>query len=275
MTSTSPPIALTIAGSDPSGGAGIQADLKTFTALGVYGASVITALTAQNTLGVFGIHKVPADFIAAQFHAVTSDLTISAAKTGMLGDVDTVAAVVALLKQKIPPHLVVDPVMVATSGDRLLDANAISAVRGQLIPLADLITPNLAEAAALLDTTPAKSGSEALAQARRLLNLGCRAVLVKGGHSEGAEAVDFLVTSDSEHTLSRPRVDTRNTHGTGCTLAAAITAGLAQGQNLTAAAQHAKHFVWEALQSGAHQKIGAGSSPVDHLFLVRKQPFFR
>jgi hydroxymethylpyrimidine/phosphomethylpyrimidine kinase len=270
VTGKSVRIALTIAGSDPSGGAGIQADLKTFTALGVYGASVITALTVQNTRGVTGVLKVPADFIRAQFEAVTSDLAVSAVKTGMLGDVETVETVADLLGQRKPPHLVVDPVMVATSGDRLLDANAIDAVRTKLIPLADLITPNLPEAAALLDCELAASEGEALAQARDLLRLGCRAVLVKGGHGDGREAADYLVTVQKEVRIARPRIDTRNTHGTGCTLAAAIAAGLAEGLPLEAALTQAKDFVWSALQSGASQHIGHGHGPVDHLFHVRK-----
>ena len=270
MTRTTPPIALTIAGSDPSGGAGIQADLKTFTALGVYGATVITALTAQNTLGVTGVHQVPADFIAAQFEAVTSDLMVAAVKTGMLGDVETVMTVAGLLSRLKPPFLVADPVMVATSGDRLLDANAISAVREELIPLASLITPNIPEAAALLEEAPAVAELDMERQARQLLKLGCGAVLIKGGHGEGSEAADILVTADGVRWFRRPRIDTRNTHGTGCTLAAAITAGLAQGLELDAAIDQAKAFVWAALKSGADQKIGRGNSPVDHLFNVRK-----
>jgi hydroxymethylpyrimidine/phosphomethylpyrimidine kinase len=270
MTRLTPPIALTIAGSDPSGGAGIQADLKTFTALGVYGASVITALTAQNTRGVTGVHKVPADFIIAQFDAVTSDLAIAAVKTGMLGDVETVMTVARLLRAKKPSHLVVDPVMVATSGDRLLDENAISAVRMHLIPLASIITPNIPEAAALLDQPVATTENEMASQAQALLKLGCGAVLIKGGHGTGPDAADILVTADQVSWLRRPRIETQNTHGTGCTLAAAITAHLAQGQSLTAAVQAAKGFVWEAMQSAVSHKIGAGHGPVDHLFKIGK-----
>ncbi len=270
MTGTSPPIALTIAGSDPSGGAGIQADIKTFTALGVYGASVITALTAQNTLGVTGVHKVPADFIRAQFDAVTSDLAISAIKTGMLGDEETVLTVAALLAREKPSALVVDPVMVATSGDILLAPDAIKALRDTLIPLADLITPNVPEAAALLAMPCAQSDADMVAQAQALMRLGCGAVLLKGGHSRGDDAVDVLVTSDAMHRFKRPRIDTRNTHGTGCTLAAAIAAGLARGQLLPDAVLFAKDFVWSALHAGATLKIGHGNGPVDHLFAVHK-----
>jgi hydroxymethylpyrimidine/phosphomethylpyrimidine kinase len=270
MTSRTPPIALTIAGSDPSGGAGIQADLKTFTALGVYGASVITALTAQNTVGVTGVHKVPADFIRAQFDAVTSDLKIAAIKTGMLGDFETVTTVAALLARLKPPFLVVDPVMVATSSDRLLDEDAISAVREKLIPLADLITPNIPEAAALLDQPHATTDLDMQDQARQLLKLGCSTVLIKGGHGAGKESSDVLVTPGGAHWFRKPRIETRNTHGTGCTLAAAITAGLAQGLDLIAAVQQAKDFVCAALKSGADHKIGAGNGPVDHLIYLHK-----
>jgi hydroxymethylpyrimidine/phosphomethylpyrimidine kinase len=270
MTAVAPPIALTIAGSDPSGGAGIQADLKTFTVFGVYGASVITALTAQNTLGVTGVLKVPADFIAAQFEAVTGDLQVRAVKTGMLADVETVACVSGLLATLRPAHLVVDPVMVATSGDRLIDADAVAAVRHKLIPLADVITPNLPEAAALLGCALARSEDEMRDQASGLLDFGCRAVVLKGGHGEGAEAVDLLATASRVTRLSQPRIETRNTHGTGCTLAAALTAGLAEGRSLEDAVSRAKAFVWQALTSGAVQQIGAGSGPVDHLFSVRK-----
>lgn len=271
--SLTPPIALTIAGSDPSGGAGIQADLKTFTALGVYGASVITALTAQNTRGVTGVMKVPADFIAAQFDAVTSDLAIGAIKTGMLADAETVVCVSALLSRLRGVPVVVDPVMVATSGDRLLDESAVAAVRQRLIPLASLITPNLPEAAALLSTDVARSDAEMTAQAEALLQLGCAAVLIKGGHGGGEEAVDYLVTAVGDRVrLSAPRIATRNTHGTGCTLAAAIAANLASGSALTDGVRAAKAFVWSAINSAATQQIGSGNGPVDHLFSVRNPP---
>ena len=270
MPRSTPPIVLTIAGSDPSGGAGIQADLKTFSALGVYGASVITALTAQNTTGVTGVHKVPADFIRMQFDAVASDLAINAVKTGMLGDVETVLMVAALLRKLKPAHLVADPVMVATSGDRLLDDNAIVAVREALIPLASIITPNLPEAAALLELPEAQSEAEMRDHARRLLGFGCGAVLLKGGHGQTAEAIDVLATAEGELTFSRPRLVTRNTHGTGCTMSAAIAAGLAQGCDLEESVQSAKEFVWNALFSSSGWKIGAGNGPVDHLFYVRQ-----
>lgn len=260
------PVAMTIAGSDPSGGAGLQADLKTFTALGVYGTTIITALTAQNTTGVSGVMAVPADFIRAQFDAVTSDMKIGAAKTGMLGDEATVLTVANLIGSSGLRPLVVDPVMVATSGDVLLQPNAITAVREVLIPLATLITPNLHEAARLLDVSVSTTETDVRRQAEALLKLGCRAVLLKGGHGEGAEAVDILTTAEGEVVrLSKPRIETKNTHGTGCTLAAAITAGLAKGLDLAAACRTAKQYLWSALVSGAAMQYGAGCGPVDHL----------
>lgn len=264
----SPPIALTIAGSDPSGGAGIQADLKTFTALGVYGASVITALTAQNTRGVTGIVKLKADFIRAQFDAVASDLTISAIKTGMLADAATVTAIADLLRGWGKGPVVVDPVMVATSGDVLLEADAIDAVRTRLLPLAAVITPNLPEAATLLGRAIAASEPEIIDQGRALLAFGPAAVLVKGGHGKGHDAVDYLITADDVVALSRPRVSTNNTHGTGCTLSAAIAAGLARGLTLRLAVDEAKDFVSKAIASGARLTIGGGNGPIDHLHAI-------
>lgn len=265
-TGNGAPIALTIAGSDSSGGAGIQADLKTFTVLGVYGASVLTALTAQNTRGVTAIHSVPPQFVGAQIDAVAGDLRIAATKTGMLNDRDTVLAVVEAVRRHGLAPLIVDPVMVATSGDLLLKADAVDAVRRALLPLADLITPNLAEAARLLDAPLARNEQEMEAQGRALLALGPKAVLVKGGHGETAEAVDILVAADAPPVrLARPRIDTPNTHGTGCTLSAAIAAYLARGEERAAAVSLSKHFVHTALVAAADQKIGAGSGPVDLL----------
>jgi len=263
------PIALTIAGSDSSGGAGIQADLKTFTVLGAYGASVITALTAQNTRGVQGVHGVPPEFIACQFESVLSDLKVDAAKTGMLADRATVEAVADALARARLPALVVDPVMVATSGDVLLAPDAIEAVRRRLIPLADVLTPNLPEAARLLDEAVAHSESAMEDQGRRLLALGARAVLIKGGHGETAEAVDILVTPEGTERLAKPRINTKNTHGTGCTLSAAIAAFLAGGASLQVAVGKGKNFVWEAISGGRDLEIGGGSGPVDHLYGLR------
>lgn len=267
--STTPRIAMTIAGSDPSGGAGIQADIKTFTALGVYGASIITALTAQNTVGVTGVMKVPVDFIRAQFDAVTSDLSVNAVKTGMLADTETVVSVAALLARLRDVPIVVDPVMVATSGDRLIDEGAVAAVREQLVPLASIITPNLPEAAALLGCAVAANESEMVEQSQALLQLGCGAVLLKGGHGDGAFAVDVLALGKGEAVrLSQPRIATRNTHGTGCTLAAAIAAKLASRASLEDSVRGAKAFVWSAISAAATQQIGSGNGPVDHLFSV-------
>jgi hydroxymethylpyrimidine/phosphomethylpyrimidine kinase len=266
------PVALTIAGSDSGGGAGIQADLKTFTALGVYGASVITALTAQNTRGVTGIEKVPTDFIRAQFDAVTSDLEVTALKTGMLADASTVNLVAGLIRSWGKAPVVVDPVMVATSGDVLLEPTAIAAVQQNLLPLATVITPNLPEAATLLGTSPALSESDLMDQGLALLTYGCAYVLIKGGHGTGPQAVDLLVSRAGIARFERPWIETRNTHGTGCTLSAALTAGLAQGLGVDAAVERAKHYVWQALKSGAGLSIGSGHGPVDHVFgIARRQ----
>src|SRR5258708_28179724 len=202
-------IALAIAGSDSSGGAGIQADLKPFAALRVYGASVITALTAQNTSGVTGIHPVPADFVTAQIDAVFSDLAVKAVKIGMVAQLATVDAISAGLKRCSPNHIVLDPAMVATSGDRLLAAEAVAALRTKLLPRAALVTPNLPEAAALLDETVAVSESAIESQGKRLLALGCRAVLIKGGHGQGAESIDYLVRTGGAIALAAPRVATQ------------------------------------------------------------------
>src|SRR6201995_2049020 len=220
------PVALTIAGSDSSGGAGIQADLKTFAALGVYGACAITALTAQNTRGVTGIHPVPPEFVAEQIDAVFADLAVGAVKIGMVAQLAVIEAIVASLKRWSPKHIVLDPVMVATSGDRLLNAGAIEALRSELIPLASIVPPNLPEAAALLDEAVASDVAAIRRQGERLLTLGCSAVLIKGGHGEGSESIDYLVRADGVVALSAPRVATSNTHGTGFSLASAIAAGL-------------------------------------------------
>jgi hydroxymethylpyrimidine/phosphomethylpyrimidine kinase len=264
------PIALTIAGSDSSGGAGIQADLKTFSAFGVYGASVITALTAQNTQGVQAVEAVPAGFVAAQLDSVLSDLAVDAVKTGMLADAGITEAVARALRAARPRPLVVDPVMVATSGDVLLRPEAIGAVRSALIPLATLITPNLAEAAVLLDARKAESEADMRDQARALLGLGCRAVLVKGGHGTGDQAVDVLADASGVEVCASPRIATPHTHGTGCTLSAAIAALLAQGATLPDAVRRAKAFVWHGLHAGRTLGVGGGRGPVDHLFAIRR-----
>jgi hydroxymethylpyrimidine/phosphomethylpyrimidine kinase len=258
------PIALTVAGSDSSGGAGIQADLKTFAALGVYGASVITALTAQNTSGVSGIHQVPAEFVTAQMDAVFGDLDVRAVKVGMVAQLSTIDAIAAGLKRWSPKHIVLDPVMVATSGDRLLAADAIEALRTRLIPCASLITPNLPEAAAVLDEAVAVSEAAIESQGKRLLAMGARAVLIKGGHGQGAESTDYLVTGDRVLALAAPRVATRNTHGTGCSLSSAIAAGLAKGDDLETAVRHAKAWISAAISAADRLDVGHGHGPIHH-----------
>jgi len=258
------PIALTIAGSDSSGGAGIQADLKTFAVFGVYGASVITALTAQNTTGVRGIHQVPAEFVTAQIDAVFSDLAVGAVKIGMVAHPPAIDAIVAELKRWSPKHVVLDPVMVATSGDRLLATEAVDALRTKLIPLASVITPNLPEAAALLDEGVAADEAAIEKQGGRLLALGCKAVLIKGGHGEGAESIDYLIDSSGVTALAAPRIATKNTHGTGCSLSSAIAAGLAKGEGMDAAVRKAKAFVSAAIAAADRFSVGHGHGPIHH-----------
>lgn len=264
MNDSSIPIAVTIAGSDSGGGAGIQADLKTFSALGVYGASVITALTAQNTEGVSGIHDTPPDFITAQIDAVFGDLDVAAVKIGMVSRPDAIMAIVAGLRRWKAAHVVLDPVMVATSGDRLLAPDAIDLLRTRLIPCAEIITPNLPEAAALLDLPAATTETEIEGQGRKLLALGCPAVLIKGGHGEGPESTDYLVTAESTIRLSAPRIHTRNTHGTGCSLSSAIAAALAKGAPLEAAVRAGKTYVSAAIAAADRLRVGKGHGPIHH-----------
>jgi len=258
------PTALTIAGSDSSGGAGIQADLKTFAALGVYGASAITALTAQNTKGVTGIHLVPPEFLRAQIDAVFSDLEIGAVKIGMVAQLSATDAIAEAFARWSPKRVVLDPVMVATSGDRLLAADAVEALRAKLIPLSTIITPNLPEAAALLNEAVAASEAAIESQGRRLLALGCPAVLIKGGHGQGSESVDYLVQASGVLALPAPRVATRNTHGTGCSLSSAIAAELAKGVALETAVRNAKVFVSAAIASADRFSVGHGHGPIHH-----------
>ncbi|MDO9565106.1 MAG: bifunctional hydroxymethylpyrimidine kinase/phosphomethylpyrimidine kinase [Bradyrhizobium sp.] len=258
------PIALTIAGSDSSGGAGIQADLKSFAALGVYGASVVTALTAQNTRGVTGIHQVPAGFVTAQIDAVFGDLDVGAVKIGMVADLAVIDAIAAGLRKWSPKHIVLDPVMVATSGDRLLAAEAVESLRTKLIPLASLITPNMPEAAALLDEAVAADEAAIENQGRRLLAMGCPAVLIKGGHGQGAESIDYLVTGRGTIALAAPRIATQNTHGTGCSLSSAIAAGLAKGEDMETAVRHAKAWVSAAIAAADRLGVGHGHGPIHH-----------
>ena len=260
----SAPIAVTIAGLDPGGGAGIAADLKTFSALGVYGAAIATALTSQNTKEVFGIHEVPADFIAAQIDAVFTDLTPGAVKIGMLGSPAAIDVVAAALDRYRPPYVVLDPVMVASSGQSLLRGDALGRLR-DLIARVGVLTPNLPEAAALLETAPARDEEEMRAQARKLLALGAGAVLIKGGHGGGAESVDLLIEASGEVLrLAAPRIATANTHGTGCTLSSAIAAGLTKGLPLHAAAREAKAYVSAAIAGADRLGIGGGRGPLHH-----------
>jgi len=262
------PIAVTIAGSDSGGGAGIQADLKTFSALGVYGASVITALTAQNTQGVAAIYDVPPEFVAAQIDAVFSDLAVGAVKIGMLARAPVITAVAAGVDRWKQSQVVLDPVMVATSGDRLLAPDAIDVLKKELLSRARIVTPNLPEAAALLDTQPAATEAEMRAQGERLLALGAQAVLMKGGHGAGAESVDLLVDRTGATRLAVPRVATKNTHGTGCTLSSAIAAGLAKGQDLATAVRAAKDYVTAAIAAADRLAVGKGHGPVHHFHAV-------
>jgi len=257
-------IAVTIAGSDSGGGAGVQADLKTFSALGVYGASVITALTAQNTHGVTAIHDVPPAFVAAQMDAVFSDLDVGAVKIGMLSRPDVIEAVAAGLDRHGARNIVLDPVMIAASGDRLLAAEAVDVLRHVLFPRALVVTPNLPEAAALLDAPLARNETGMRGQAERLLALGCHAVLIKGGHAEGAESADFLVEHGAVTRLVADRIATRHTHGTGCTLSSAIAAGLAKGRDLAGAVRDAKAYVTAAIAAADQLQVGSGHGPTHH-----------
>lgn len=257
-------IAVTIAGSDSGGGAGIQADLKTFSALGVYGASVITALTAQNTQGVSAIHDVPADFVTAQIDAVFSDLHVDAVKIGMLSRPETIHAVAAGLDRHRQRKVVLDPVMVAASGDPLIADDAVALLLEALIPKAAIVTPNLPEAARLLGEDQADGQAAVEAQAERLLARGARAVLLKGGHGSGAESSDYLLTPLGGRWLSAARIATENTHGTGCTLSSAIAAGLAQGHHLEAAVVGAKEYISAAIGAADRLHIGKGRGPVHH-----------
>jgi len=260
------PIALTIAGSDSGGGAGIQADLKTFAALGVYGCSAISSLTAQNTCGVQGVLPVSPAFVQAQITSVLNDIPVAAIKTGMLAQADIISAVAQTLADHPLLPLVLDPVMVATSGDRLLAEDAVEALINELLPRALVITPNLHEAAALLNQPVAQNLTQMREQAGQLLSMGARNVLMKGGHSSDEQATDLLLTNEGEFLFSSPRIATKNTHGTGCTLASAIAAGLAKKLSLQDAVQAAKTYLHNALLHADKLTIGRGSGPVHHFY---------
>jgi hydroxymethylpyrimidine/phosphomethylpyrimidine kinase len=257
-------VAVTIAGSDSSGGAGIQADLKTFSALGVYGASVITALTAQNTKGVSAIESVPAKFVRAQIDAVFSDLDVSAVKIGMVWQKDVIDTIATGLLRWTQTAVVLDPVMAASSGGDLLVPQARDALRQTLCPRALIITPNLTEAAVLLGAQIARTETEMQDQGERLLTLGVQAVLMKGGHGSGAQSVDLLVEPTGCTRFTADRIFTRNSHGTGCTLSAAVAAGLAKGMTLVDAVRSAKDFVTAALAAADTIAIGSGRGPLHH-----------
>jgi len=258
------PVALTVAGSDPSGGAGIQADLKTFSALGAYGTTILTALTAQSTQGVTGIHPVPVDFVRLQWRTLLDDVHVDALKIGMLATAELADAVAGLLEEDRVRFVVLDPVMVATSGDRLLDEDAVAAVRA-LMPRASLVTPNLPEAAVLLGTEPAASVAEMSTQAQALVERGAQRALVKGGHLAGSsESVDVFHGPEGTHLIRAARVDTRNTHGTGCSLSSAIAALLPQEESWLIAVERAKTWLTGALSSSGELRVGRGAGPVHH-----------
>lgn len=257
-----PPVVLTIAGSDSGGGAGVQADLKTFAALGAFGTSAVTALTAQNTVGVHAVHVAPAAIVDAQITAVLSDFDVAAVKTGMLATAEAVALVGRRARAGELPNLVVDPVMVAASGDRLLDREAERTYLEELLPHAAVVTPNMAEAGVLLGRK-VLTLEDLRSAARDLVAAGARAVIVKGGHLDG-DAVDVLWDGGELVELRAERVPTANVHGTGCTFASAIAVHLAQGAPLRSAAEQAKRYLTAALRGGSEWKLGAGHGPVNH-----------
>jgi hydroxymethylpyrimidine/phosphomethylpyrimidine kinase len=285
------PIALTIAGSDSGAGAGVQADLKTFAALGVYGASVVTALTAQNTRGVRAVYCAPPHIVAAQIEAILEDFSVAAIKIGMLCSAEIAGVVAEGLGSPLPQpspasgrggatllplagegrrakrgrmraFIIYDPVMAASSGEALSGAGFVEAVRAKLLPLVDCLTPNLAEAAALLGEPPARNEKDMTRQGRALLQFGPRAVVMKGGHLEGGEAVDLLVTAGAARRFAAPRIASNNLHGTGCTLSSAIAAKIVIGLSLPEAVAAAKAFVREAIEAGRDIELGAGSGPL-------------
>lgn len=269
MTTTTPSTALTIAGSDSGGGAGVQADLKTFAAHGVHGTSAITALTAQNTVGVVGIHVAPASFVDQQIAVVLADFDVGAVKTGMLATAEIVSIVGARAAKGEFNNLVVDPVMVATSGDHLLEPGATRAYVFDLFPYATVITPNLAEAS-LLVGRPVSTIGEQIDAARRLFDYGPECVVVTGGDTDGGEVVDVVFDGTAIRLLRSTRIPTINTHGTGCTFSAAITARLAAGDTCTDAIDAAKLYITAALRGAAEWRLGRGHGPVDHLRLQRR-----
>ncbi|MFC3163252.1 bifunctional hydroxymethylpyrimidine kinase/phosphomethylpyrimidine kinase [Ciceribacter thiooxidans] len=262
--------ALSIAGSDPSGGAGIQADLKTFSALGVYGMAVATALTAQNTRGVTGIHVVPPDFVAEQIRAVFADIRAGAVKIGMIANAAIAGAVADVLARHADVPVVLDPVMIAKGGAPLLTDDAVMVLKTRLLSLATVVTPNLPEAAALLGEPEARDRDEMAGQALRLVGLGANMALVKGGHLPGNDSPDVLASAAGLTWFEAPRVATRNTHGTGCTLSSAIAAGLAKGASPEKAVVVAKTYVAGAIDAADALSVGSGHGPVHHFHALWK-----
>lgn len=262
--------ALTIAGSDSCGGAGIQADIKTMSALGVYATSAITSVTVQNTLGVGDIQAVRPEVVAGQIDAVMEDMKPKAVKVGMVNDAATIRAIADTLERYAPLPMVVDPVMVSTSGSVLMQGDALDVFSSELLPMATLLTPNISEAQVLsgMQIGTAEDMDKA---ARRILEMGCKAVLIKGGHLEGERKTDRLYMQDgTARTFDRETVETRNTHGTGCTLSAAITSFLARGEEMADAVAHAKEYLTQAIMAGKDVQAGEGHGPVDHLFNPEK-----
>ncbi len=264
MTETAIPNVLSIAGSDPSGGAGIQADLKAIAANGCYGMAVITALTAQNTQGVTGVRLVEADFVAAQIDALLADIRVDAVKIGMLGSAEIAASVAGALARQGPALVVLDPVMIAKGGERLLAEAAIAVLRERLLPLATVLTPNLPEAAVLLGEPESGTRETMPAMAAALRSLGARAVLLKGGHLPGPASPDLLATADGQHWLEGERIATASTHGTGCTLSSALTARLAATGDIRTAAEQAKRYVAGAIAAAGRLDVGQGHGPTHH-----------
>lgn len=261
------PIVLTIAGSDSGGGAGIQADIKAMSATGSFACSVITAITSQNTQGVSAIFPIPLDHVESQLDAVFTDLNIVAVKVGMLADSNIIKVVARKIKQYQPKCLVIDPVMVATSGDLLLEESAISTLKSELLPLADIITPNLPEGAALTGSPVPETEAQMKAMIAELRSLGAKAVLLKGGHLEKDEnSNDLLITEESAKLISAKRFPTKNTHGTGCTLSSAIASYLAQGNDLHAAVALGKQYITKAIQHADELNVGQGRGPVHHFY---------
>jgi hydroxymethylpyrimidine/phosphomethylpyrimidine kinase len=260
------PNILSVAGTDPSGGAGIHADLKTFSALGGYGMAVVTALVAQTTTGVHSVHDVPAEFVTDQLEVLLGDIRVDAMKIGMLANSAVILAVAACLDRHRPPYVVLDPVMVAKSGDRLLQPDAVATLVAELLPRVDVITPNLGEAADLLGTEPASDEAGMRAQAEQLSALGAKRVLLKGGHLDSPLSTDVLVSEEGVRVLVAERVVTSNDHGTGCTLSSAIAALRPQRESWLAAVTDAKAYLSGALAAAGRLDVGRGRGPVHHFF---------